>query len=602
MKKKLFKSINDCINSFPEELKKNNKKSGKENKEQFLSDFLYALSTGKKRVFEKELIDLTSLEDSKEPIDIITNKGMINILYKAKISSNESIPFSKQYPTSKIFPKRESTASLADIILNTEDSNFCDIYFFDSSVFFSKFKKAEDHNRTGKVCSNFLIGIDVDGFPIGDLSEKEARDKINKVFPISKLIPPHLIVDSGRNGFHAFYIFSEDLSTLENAKDLKKALTLLWGGDLKKLSLGTFFGMPLTTNSKNNGFRRIITNKMEENFYSLDYMFFLLENTDKKYTVVSNPENFPFFVKKTDNTTNDLESISEDEFETNLLDDRNVIITLSELLKGPSCNKVKKKIKDETFRVNFSLKKTKRDKLYSIREINEQRVKDLKKMLKLKDWEIKGYRNTFFVTMSGLLRQLGQDKETNFNSLININKSLKSPYPYSDISRIVDNIYKRKTNKIKNETIFDNLNLPSEVKDFSILSYTKEDKVKRKKRYNQDYYTLTDKAQKAKANKKKKYLAMKNLIKFLKIAPATSLRSLSKKLGFSCCWTKKALLFLQKKASFFKKKEENVFFEKLKSFFVSSFDSFGETLSASNIPRLSAGEALGKLSLLSAAP
>ena len=155
-------------------------------------------------------------------------------------------------------------------------------------------------------------------------------------------------------------------------------------------------------------------------------------------------------------------------------------------------------------------------------KVNQQRDEDFNKLLCLRNYDIKGYRNIFFHLMSVNCFYCGLDESEVLSYLSNINSKLKEPYEKGQLLSVIryakenKNLFERdavKAIKYRNSTMVRLLDITHQeqrhMKQLIGNGIAKDRQDERSKRYNKDKYTPIKKA-----NEEKKLQLKKDMYEY----------------------------------------------------------------------------------------
>lgn len=155
-------------------------------------------------------------------------------------------------------------------------------------------------------------------------------------------------------------------------------------------------------------------------------------------------------------------------------------------------------------------------------KVNQQRDEDFNKLLCLRNYDIKGYRNIFFHLMSVNCFYCGLDESEVLSYLSNINSKLKEPYEKGQLLSVIryakenKNLFERdavKAIKYRNSTIVRLLDITHQeqrhMKQLIGSDIAKDRQDERSKRYNKDKYNPIKKV-----NEEKKLQLKKDMYEY----------------------------------------------------------------------------------------
>ncbi len=417
--------------------------------------------------------------------NILYNKGQIMILFQKITSLGEKVPLMKRYSYLKIKPKRKKTVSIAELIFNMNKEGNNIILFDHTRLIWHDF-----------MYSKHFLAIDIDDFPIHHLSKKEALKKIKEKYLIFKIFPPNYIIDSGNKGFHLYYLFNEDIKCYRyKISEMARMLNLYFGGDRSKNAITTGFAMPFTINHTTGKIRRCVYEKSEEtDRYCFDELYNNLYEMSEKYFRIYRDNYVLYAYENYEGSIFDTEKESFEE----IFKDNGI---------KPLYKKNKRIVSEMTSR--YPNRKSK----ISLEEINRFRILDIKKWIcDYKYNDIMGSRNTIFMILASCYLNLGYEKADTLNELKKINNNLHDPYHINELIDVICSVY-RNEYKFSNKKIHELLYMPDFIRERSRLSYTDEERIKKKKACNSRRYNSS---QQAKNAKKSRILKAKKIFKIQK--------------------------------------------------------------------------------------
>lgn len=222
-------------------------------KQEYFSDSirLAGKTHADKNVFTKEEISRANFLLSQ----MYSCHGQVVAVFK---NEKHEVVSLEDFPATKISPKRESTITLAETLLNVSTIEGTDVYLRTPTFWYNK----EHDFSTSKICSLYNMVIDVDNCPLSQFKGNgEATMYIYEKYPFFKEFKPDAIIDTGNKGFHAIYCFDKNIAATKSKYDyIAKLIGEMVGADLSKCTANGSTRMPYTMNSKGGRSRIIFLN------------------------------------------------------------------------------------------------------------------------------------------------------------------------------------------------------------------------------------------------------------------------------------------------------------------------------------------------------
>lgn len=410
----------------------------------------------------------------------------------------------------KNHPKRANTVTLAEQMLNFASLGKGDYFLKTDLFYFSK------HNSYGagniKACCTMAIDIDDCG-EMYNLPIEEWEEYIFAKYPLFKKFCPTYLIASGNKGFHALYCFDNNANDVSGMFLLiNRLLALIFGADL--LRIGTFnsIRLPYSINQKSDREARIFYRGEVMRYETLrnDVLDFAenkklakktKEAPDKEYDEYLT--GIPAQLKYTDAICN---HYGEAELTEEIADDNYCIMeTLLEAYARTYEMPLEKNGKEadkqlfKRYRALTTMQHPAKEKIEDVSTwrsmLHDENVPqylrgrflDVEKIIHLNAGNMEGYRHNALTIIANAAFMMGCSRAFCEYLLHRYNNYFTTPLKESELQALLRYQYKHKLNVLfSNTAVADMLGLPEAVINNSLVSYTAEQKQKRRKKYEKE--------------------------------------------------------------------------------------------------------------------
>lgn len=428
----------------------------------------------------------------------------------------------KIYSTKKIYPKKENTTTLGEIIAYIgEVSNV----YMNLPIYYNTITCEHSENN---ISSIYCIGLDVDNFPLDRYATNEEKTKaIFNKYPFLNIIPPNKLVDSGNKGFHIYYLFDSDLYNNKiKIKEVSKVISLIINADYTKTSANNKLRIPFTqnisTNATNTRKPRLSTiiyeNPIRYNFY--DFLSKVKTFTESNVIVKFYDKGSVLMSKK------DYEEILE---ETPLYAEDFINLDETFVVKDYVChhtnffrecfdsnNKYKEGFlqtkNKRTRKLPYSCDINKFNGKYTISTYYKRLSLALKEYLNYTNGRLTGMRNNYLYFCAVTNKQLNMNNMENLYQLKQLNNSFTEPLSNNQVKAIWSCVQKHNY-RISAAMVKDALNLDDNYLSGFGIATTKEERKAKKRERNKKLAALRKKQRNVKAKKIKQISLVKKYLK-----------------------------------------------------------------------------------------
>lgn len=388
----------------------------------------------------------------------------------------------------KIEPKRDTTATLADALLNISSLGYANVYLKTGTFFYDK----TGEYPAAKMYASKIMAVDIDNCSeIYDLKTiEEKKIYLKNRYPIMRTLLPTYIIETGNKGVQLIYVFEDNVFDKTGTYNfLNKCLGFFFDADMQRTNLYNSIRMPFSTNQKSGRQARIIGKGVHYSYKQFKKK--LLSYADNHYidfdgNVYSNKQiadqyELPYkWDDDFDETVGRLmcESVLKDTVRNFITERYGYPSAPSENYRHVYIDRHYRKVKSKAHKATTKKKKD-RGQIKRFKQIRN----DLEEFLDENEGYITGYRNNFIYIMSVTLRYLGYSPDACLKECCFYSKKFHEPLPLQEIKSKVKYAYKKNV-RISNYDIRNLLNLSQNIMDRSSNWYNNEEKETAVKRRN----------------------------------------------------------------------------------------------------------------------